>query len=179
MGASVGTANVNVVRLRHTTPYVARPVRFIRLAQCGATTLKVYGISVRNAEPPPEVLSRALSVARLQLDTPVSNTPIAGIDWSLAPTHGAGSLLIHTGTDAVYLLLNVWVGEAMLRQHVWVAPLQNPVEFESFAATAITCCVWEMAVLIHERSAWLRHMLQRVGGPDVDGYLSDVLNADV
>jgi hypothetical protein len=164
---------------RRATPYVARPVRFIRLARCGTTTLKIYGIGVNSAEPAHDVLLRALSVARAALDTPVSRQPIAGIDWSLVPEHGAGSLIIHTGTDAVYLLLDVWVGEVMLRQHVWVAPPHNPVEFEPFGSAAIACCVWEMAVLLHERSAWLRHMLQRASGPNMDGYLSDVLNADV
>ncbi len=35
-------------------------------------------------------------------------------------------------------------------------------------------CVWELAPLGHERSAWVRHVLAR-DTPDLDGYLADVM----
>lgn len=35
-------------------------------------------------------------------------------------------------------------------------------------------CVYELGVLVHERSAWIRHMLMNEQ-PDMDAYLADVL----
>ncbi len=35
-------------------------------------------------------------------------------------------------------------------------------------------CVYELGVLVHERSAWIRHMLMNEK-PDMDAYLADVL----
>lgn len=37
-------------------------------------------------------------------------------------------------------------------------------------------CVYELSVLIHERSAWIRHMLMP-DKPRLDGYLADILPA--
>jgi hypothetical protein len=34
-------------------------------------------------------------------------------------------------------------------------------------------CVWELAVLEHERAAWVRHILSPAT-PDLDGYLNDL-----
>lgn len=45
-----------------------------------------------------------------------------------------------------------------------LAPVQPPV----------LGCVYELAVLVHERSAWIRHMLM-TEKPDMDAYLADVL----
>ncbi len=35
-------------------------------------------------------------------------------------------------------------------------------------------CVWELAPLVHERDAWVRHMLAP-DQPDLDAYLADYL----
>jgi len=35
-------------------------------------------------------------------------------------------------------------------------------------------CVYELGVLVHERSAWIKHMLM-TESPDMDAYLADVL----
>jgi hypothetical protein len=39
--------------------------------------------------------------------------------------------------------------------------------------TPAIACVWELAVLDHERRAWVRHVLARPHGPDAGAYLRD------
>jgi hypothetical protein len=34
-------------------------------------------------------------------------------------------------------------------------------------------------VIGHERAAWVRHVLARENGPDLDAYVSDQLNEDI
>ena len=160
-------------------PYAARPIRFLRHAHVGRTTLKVYGIGVTSAVPDAHVLQAALAQVEQHLAVPRAGRTIAGVDWMRLSESDVGSLIVHTGREAVFILLDLWVDQNMLRHHVWVAPLLTPTAFEPLEGTGITMCVWEMAVLQHERAAWLAHVMKRSAGPDVASYLADVLNADV
>ena len=40
-------------------------------------------------------------------------------------------------------------------------------------------CVWEMAILWHERNAWVKHVLMKNENPDFEGYLNEQLNQDI
>lgn len=159
--------------------YAPRPIRFLQCARCGDTTLKVYGIS-HTAELPDEAsITAGLGCAEQYLATPRPSMTLAGVDWRGLPTHGLGSLIVHRGREAIFVLLHIWVDENMLRHQVWASTLAPPYRFESLAPADMDLCVWELAVIQHERAAWLRHILTPSGRSDVDAFLRDTLNADV
>ena len=162
------------------TPFEKREVRFLGLHDVVGTRLKVYGLGVRGAESiGAEWVSAALAQAERYLNGPSLQGHAGGVSWSELESHGVGVLTIHPGREAVFLLLDLWVGENMLRHHVWASDKQNATGFESLSPTDVSMCVWEMAVLQHERSAWLRHVLTERGEGDITEYLHDVFEGEL
>jgi hypothetical protein len=56
---------------------------------------------------------------------------------------------------------------------------EDAKEYKLFSDTGIITCVWEMAVLWHERNAWVKHILQQHNKPNINAYLQDQLNTDI
>jgi hypothetical protein len=123
-------------------------------------------------------MDAALRLAHEYLVAPSTPVRAAGIDWYAIPTHAAGSLIVHRGADATFVILDWWVGTNMLRHHVWAAPNHDETAFESLAGTDIAMCVWELAVIQHERAAWLRHVFTPSGSGDLAAYLADTIDGD-
>jgi hypothetical protein len=157
-----------------TWQYAPRDIAPAGRAVLPVGTLKLYTITVDGHVPPPDAVPSAVERARALLATPSAPCTAAGVAWHTVPSEGAGALIVHRGRDALFAVLAWWVGVNMLRQHTWVAPLDAPPEFESLAATGLTTCVWELAVLQHERAAWLRHVFTATSARDLDAYLDDV-----
>ncbi len=89
-----------------------------------------------------------------------------------------GFAILHHGAESVWLLLDLWDGD-IIRQHTWTAALDTPTDFDVVPVGGPTACVWELAVHGHERDAFIRHVLDPPGGPDVDRYLADALTVTV
>lgn len=160
-------------------PYEPRQVRFLTVHHEAGAALKVYRIGIPGRLPDAAMVESGIRVAMASLTTGPPELDAAGIDWSLLPVYGLGTVIVHLGRDALFVLLDCWVGENMVRHQVWAAPLHRPAALESLAGSAIAMCVWEMAVLQHERAAWLRHVYTSHGAVSVDAYVADVLNADL
>ena len=90
-----------------------------------------------------------------------------------------GWVVVHRGSDAgAYLVAYSWVWDNVVEVHSYAAgqpaldcPDLDPTNFVE-VTRSWAGCVWELAVLEHERSAWARHILS----PDVAdlaGYLGD------
>ncbi len=156
-------------------PYAARTIRFVGVYPALGATLKTYAITRDGGTPSEALLAAARHLADRWLLEPMPGCRAGGVDWSACKSHGLGTLIAHTGREAHFVLVDCWVGENMLRHHAWAAPLGELARFESLAPTGVTMCVWEMAVLQHERDAWLRHMLTPSGDTDPAAYLADVL----
>ncbi|MFG3558892.1 hypothetical protein ACGGAQ_31405 [Micromonospora sp. NPDC047557] len=94
-------------------------------------------------------------------------------------TPAAGWVVLHRGADSgAYLLAYTWVWDNALQVHIAVAgqpvldcPDDDPTHFVELGRREVGC-VWELAVLEHERAAWVRHMLVPQA-PDLTGYLDD------
>ncbi|MCE7010553.1 hypothetical protein LWC34_48290 [Kibdelosporangium philippinense] len=82
--------------------------------------------------------------------------------------------VLHQGADALWLNLYVWVYQAILHVRAASSTLDT-VEFSELTEPLIGC-VWELPALVHERSAWVRHVMTP-DSPDLDAYLADVLPA--
>ena len=83
-------------------------------------------------------------------------------------TYGIATLIIHKGKEGCFAIINWWIDENMLQNHVYLARNETPDDFAVYSDKGIMTCVWEMAVL------WYEHKQ-----PDVESYLNKHLNADV
>ena len=96
-------------------------------------------------------------------------------------TPPASFVILHRGAgNAAYLNAYSWVWSNVIECHVAAAgvpflgcPDEDPEHFTELTRPWIGC-VWELAPLGHERSAWIRHMLSPARA-DLAGYLADVL----
>jgi hypothetical protein len=79
--------------------------------------------------------------------------------------------VLHKGEDAVWLNLYAWVLGEIVHCRAANATLSAPTEFSELTEPLIGC-VWELPALVHERSAWVRHILQPER-PALDAYLAD------
>jgi len=150
---------------QHPLPsgYTPRPVRFLELWRPGEWTVKVYGISAKGERPDPDLVSTGKELAVRQLPVPAA----AG------NRYGVGIVIVHEGEDGNYVLVNWWMGENMLHNHVYHASRTGtrPGDFRDVTPTGLTACVWELHVLHFERTAWIRSVLAREGGPNLEEYL--------
>ncbi|RAO13793.1 hypothetical protein LUPAC07_04085 [Micromonospora noduli] len=94
-------------------------------------------------------------------------------------TPAAGWVVLHRGADTgAYLLAYTWVWDNAVEIRVAAAgqpaldcPDDDPAHFVHLGRPAVGC-VWELAVLEHERAAWVRHMLLPES-PNLINYLRD------
>jgi hypothetical protein len=151
------------------TPYARRSVRFLELSERDGWKVKVYGISAKNERPNQALVEASKEIAYKRLPLP-----------AVAPNrYGLGVLIVHEGVDANYVLVDWWVNECILQNHVYTSELNDPSAFEYISPTGMTVCVWELPVLAFERDAWVNNILSSAARPNVEGYLSQRLNDQI
>jgi hypothetical protein len=87
----------------------------------------------------------------------------------------AGFVVLHVGEEAVWLLCDTWHAD-ILHHLLWRAELSRPEVFASVRPGGPTACVHELAVVAHERNAYVAHVLD-ADPPDWAGYVSDQYGA--
>jgi hypothetical protein len=65
-----------------------------------------------------------------------------------------------------------WQDGYDLKQRYYTSPLDHPDELVELSGDAVGC-VWELEVLLHERAAWIDHVLNSEAD-DFQAYLQDV-----
>jgi hypothetical protein len=83
---------------------------------------------------------------------------------------GLAVLILHAGGDGDYVLVHTWIEAYMSDLAVFTGPAGEPGQLRPGRA-GLAPCVWEAAVLAHEREAYVRHVL------DGEGPLADRLAA--
>ncbi len=152
------------------TRYQTRPIRFIELNEHQDWMIKIYSISIKNER----VSSTHIELAKQQLNEWLKlskNYPLT--------TYRIATLIIHEGREGCFAILNWWIDDNMLQNHVFVATQDDPLHFKLFSDKRIITCVWELAVIWFERNAWVEHVLKQSDQPNFDAYLNSQLNADV
>ncbi len=142
-----------------TGRFAPRPTRSLGVATINGWSLKRYEITV-DTQPVADEIWAAAELA---------------IGETLAPAPDPGSVgfaIVHLGSR-VWLLIDTW-REDIMYQTLLCAPLTDPTNFQE-AEPGPTACVWELVVHAHEREACVRHLLDPADGPDVPGYLADVV----
>lgn len=151
--------------------YEPRPIRFLELWEPDDWRLKVYGISARGERPPPPLVAAAKELALKELPRPAVTDS----------RHGVGFLVVHEGADGSWVLVDWWVRENMLKNHVFSAPAErtDAEDFRYVTPTGLSACVWELHVQHFERTAWITSVLDREGGPDLEEYLLQRFSGEV
>lgn len=75
---------------------------------------------------------------------------------------GLAVVLVHAGGDGDYVLVHTWIEGYMADLAVFTGPAGRPEELRPGRA-GLAPCVWEAAVLAHERDAFARHVLDGAG----------------
>jgi hypothetical protein len=103
----------------------------------------------------------------------------------LPPLEGdftSGWVVLHRGSDTgAYIVAYSWVWDNVVEVRSYAAgqpvlgcPDTDPTNFVE-VNKPWAGCVWELAVMEHERSAWARHVLLP-DEPDLGGYLYDTVS---
>jgi hypothetical protein len=86
---------------------------------------------------------------------------------------------VHEGLDGVWTLVCWWLGGEMLHCETYYSSYSDPARFTMRPREGFMACVWEMAVIIHEREQWISHVLTYSTAPDFRAYLNTTLNAEI
>jgi hypothetical protein len=156
--------------------YEPRLIQFEGVEQIAGCRLKRYHILRQHDVALAALVADALAVVDTYIVAAHERMASNASAWWTLTEHRAGSLIIHQGVDAHFVLLDLWVDDNMLRHHVWSAP-RGGGPLMSLRDADLAMCVWELAVLQHERAAWLRHVLRNDAPEDIDAYLRDTLTA--
>ncbi|MFD3515754.1 hypothetical protein [Streptomyces sp. NPDC058657] len=90
---------------------------------------------------------------------------IAAAHLELGRTRGSlglAVLIFHAGGDGDYVLVHTWIEGHMSDLAVFTGPAGQPEQIRP-GRTGLAPCVWEAAVLAHEREAFSRHVLDGDG----------------
>ncbi|MDS1269015.1 hypothetical protein RIF23_01760 [Lipingzhangella sp. LS1_29] len=127
--------------------YAPRTVRPLELWEASGMLLKAYALTASGDEVDEALVERAhdLTVAQTRTDVAVGAL-------------GLGTVIVHRGADGDYVVLLNWVEGFMSRTTIFVGPRGQPARLRP-APAGLSPCVWELAVLGHERAAF-RRLLQ-------------------
>ncbi|MFF3013739.1 hypothetical protein [Streptomyces sp. NPDC057939] len=75
---------------------------------------------------------------------------------------GLSVLIVHAGADGDYVLVHSWIEGHMSDLAVFIGPAGRPDQLRP-GRTGLAPCVWEAAILAHERDAFSRHVLDGSG----------------
>ena len=156
-------------RIRLAEGYTPRPVTSLGVLEHAGWHMKLIGISYRDAQPRPELVDAAGRAARAVLPVP-----------AVTPNrYGLGFVGIHDGRGACFVFVDWWEAENELHHHTFTAPQGAPEELVEVTGSGFAACAWDLAVMSHERDAWVRTVLANPAGPDPDGYLATRLAGHV
>ncbi|EOV9617691.1 hypothetical protein ACN5LY_002270 [Cronobacter dublinensis] len=71
--------------------------------------------------------------------------------------HQIGFAIFHFANDGAYLLVSSWCDANMLRHRVFMISPQG--RLEPLDASRIIACVWELAIVWHERNLWIQEAM--------------------
>lgn len=149
--------------------YALRSARSLDLLTLDAWRLKLYGITYRGERPVQTLVDAAVAAAQERLPRPAVTDD----------RYGVGFVGAHDGRGANFVFVDWWANEDELHHHAWLSSQEEPGRLRPTGPDDFTACAWDLAVIGHERAAWVRHVLARAQGPDLDAYLADRLNGDV
>lgn len=147
-------------------PYEPRPVRHLGVWEFPDWRLKAYAIALPGAEPDARLVEAARERAREVAARPSQHA-----------THGVGFVGIHQGKGYNQVFVDRWANHNELLHDVFVSEGPRPGALRPSPPGHNSVCVWDLALQMFERDAWIEHAMRRA--PDLDAYLARVLEGTV
>lgn len=154
----------------HFTQFANRYVHPLGTRSLGRWNIKAYALTSDNSALSSSLIEEAIEIATHEL--PLDQQE--GL-----PHYFTGWLIVHKGTAGEYVLLDWWCGEDIIQHRLYGRAIGDPSPFRLGWPQGACCCIWELAILWHEREAWVKHVLSRASAPDFEGYLADSLSGPV
>ncbi|MGW0945551.1 hypothetical protein ACWD4O_23810 [Streptomyces sp. NPDC002623] len=147
----------------------ARAVRPLGAQEVAGHLVKAYAIEAPGRTVTERDAREALRVAEGHLALGV-----------LRGSLGLAVVLVHAGGDGDYLLIHNWIEGHMSDLAVFTGPAGRPEALRP-ARAGLAPCVWEAAVLAHERDAFARQVLDGAGSlPErLAAWGADIVEGDV
>lgn len=153
--------------MKLTEAYQKRSVRYQGLLEWEGWRMKTYVIQYSKEEKSDRLLAAAQNL--FQEHTPSITEEV----------YGLGFIIVHIGKNSNFVLLDWWCNENELSQLVFTSDKKNPESLKPISQSQVIACVWDLAVIGHERQAWVHHILQKPNNPDIQGYLKNTINYDI
>lgn len=148
--------------------YTRRAVRPLGVWDLGGQVVKAYTITTPGRELSEALVGRARAVAQVQV---ALDRQVGGL--------GLAVVIVHLGQDGDYVIVQSWVEGYMSRSALFCGPVERP-DLLRAAPSGLAPCVWELAVLAHERDAFQHHLLSSSDpAAALAGWADDTLSADV
>lgn len=138
--------------------YEPRPVTFLELWRHKGWRMKLYGIAWQRPRPEAAFVERAREIA-------------TGVLPDVSGRYGVGFIGVHQGKTGNFIFVDWWAQENELHHHVFISLPDAPMEFRDQTASGLTACVWDLAVIHHERDAWVEAVMKGGGEEGFDAYL--------
>lgn len=153
--------------MKFPTKYQPRHIKFIEIFEQQNICFKYYSISNRNeiAEQKNREIVKQKALLWLQ-----------AMESQGFNTYQTAIVMVHEVKEGLMGIISRWIDENMLQTHVYLQNSNQPNEFHLISQNGISTCVWEIAVLWHERNAWVKHILTQHKKPDMQSYLNEQLN---
>jgi hypothetical protein len=147
--------------------YKPRKIEFNQLLKIDDWSIKIYTITLNSDFESKQILESALKE--------IPNW-ITSAQNSILKTHKNAFLILHEGREGVWILMNWWTDGEMLETKVYFGDYDSPNKVkETIYKPKSLICTWELAVIIHERKAWMEHVLLNSNSPKFEDYKNDVL----
>ncbi len=150
--------------------YKSRPIKFKEIIGINGWKLKVYTITKGGSFHHPEFYKSVKE-----------NLP-SWLSLKNSFNHdndNIGFLILHSGNEGVFSIINWWVGENMLNTHIFFSDYQSNNNFKKISGDGLAPCVWELEVIYHEKKSWTKNVLKKLPDADYDNYILDTLNTEV
>ncbi|UUU34388.1 hypothetical protein JIX56_33635 [Streptomyces sp. CA-210063] len=147
----------------------ARTVRPLGSSETAGHVVKAYAIEAPGRTVTAQDARAALRIAADHL----SSARLRG-------SVGLAVLLTHAGGDGDYVLVHTWIEGYMSDLAVFTGPAGD-IDRLRPGRSGLAPCVWEAAVLAHERDAFSRHVLDGQGTLEdrLSAWRGDVLEGEV
>jgi len=152
-----------------TEGYTPRPFSDLGTVHSHGWRVKVTGIAYHSPRPRQELVDATLELAGSVLPQPAIT----------ASRYGVGFVGVHDGRGACFSFVDWWESENELHHHTFTSPWDKPGELVDVTGQGFAACAWDLALISHERQAWVDHVLANPHGPDLDGYLADKLEGRI
>ncbi len=150
--------------------YVPRKIEFKELLEVEGWRIKVYTITKDGDFTHPQFYENVKGKLPEWLSSENSFD---------ASNDKIGFLILHAGTEGIFSLINWWVGKNMLNTHIFITNPEEPEVFSKISGDGLSSCIWELEVIYHERSSWIRNALKKEPEINYQSYIDDVYNGIV